>query len=522
MARSKQTRFRRVKLSLSDLVGRDYVNAVCKTRARLTGESEKMLRAIATEKIDFYPKEVHEALIDLLPQLGKKFGATLNKSACGVTTCAFVNNSHIDLSPLTGLGYYRVSESGKLHIISKSEHYHASVGHTFPGYRLIDNARKLGILNATHNNTRGHITRLLEEELVRVAAGIEPGDRAALDRVINSKSKSVLNRVINLGTGSISAEAAIKLVLSRFYKVQGDSPKPKYAGRVPVIMVLGDADGNTQGNYHGTTIAGQLLRGMWPKLCDAFEKSNTMLVRALRPNSIGDLEAAFKKYDKGKYKIAGFFHELIMMNYAATEITRQFIRKAYSLCKKHDVPTIVDEIQTCVWSPEVLMFREYGIKPSIVVVGKGFPGGEFSASRILFNSDLDCLPQFGALITNGQEELSALAYLITMRWVEENAEVTGAVGEYFYERLAALAEAYPDYISGIEGRRHLAGIGFLDLLKAKDFAARINEMGLDISVQSYKANCPPSALVKMPLVAGYEAVDAVIARMNIAMAAVAR
>ena len=50
-------------------------------------------------------------------------------------------------------------------------------------------------------------------------------------------------------------------------------------------------------------------------------------------------------------------------------------------------------------------------------VGKGFPGGEYPASRILFNDRMDDhLPQFGALVTNGQEELASLAYLITMRW----------------------------------------------------------------------------------------------------------
>lgn len=61
----------------------------------------------------------------------------------------------------------RVGEDGKLYLIGKSEHYHASLGHRFNGYRLIDNARKLGIVNATHNNTRGYITRLMEREVIR-------------------------------------------------------------------------------------------------------------------------------------------------------------------------------------------------------------------------------------------------------------------------------------------------------------------------------------------------------------------
>ena len=37
--------------------------------------------------------------------------------------------------------------------------------------------------------------------------------------------------------------------------------------------------------------------------------------------------------------------------------------------------------------------------------------------------------------------------------------------------------------------------------------------GLDISVQTYKADCPPVALTKLPLIAGHEAVDMVISRM---------
>jgi len=31
------------------------------------------------------------------------------------------------------------------------------------------------VTNVTHNNTRGHITRLLEEELVRTANGLKAG-----------------------------------------------------------------------------------------------------------------------------------------------------------------------------------------------------------------------------------------------------------------------------------------------------------------------------------------------------------
>ena len=112
-----------------------------------------------------------------------------------------------------------------------------------PGYRLIENARRLGIPNATHNNTRGHITRLLEQELLRTAAGIERGDQTALEKVLSSRDHTVLNRVLNLETGSLVVEAAIKMCLARFYRVQPESSEPKYANRTPVFLVVGDDDG---------------------------------------------------------------------------------------------------------------------------------------------------------------------------------------------------------------------------------------------------------------------------------------
>ncbi|MBN2309860.1 MAG: aminotransferase class III-fold pyridoxal phosphate-dependent enzyme, partial [Candidatus Hydrogenedentes bacterium] len=322
-----------------------------------------------------------------------------------------------------------------------------------------------------------------------------------------------LNRVLNLETGSLAAEAALKMILARFYAPQPGSATPAYAGRIPVLVVIGDEDGGLGANYHGTTMLTQAMRGMWPGFLAALEKQGALAVRSVRPNNLAELEAVFAEYEQAPYKIAGFFHEIVLMNYAGVRLKEAFLRRAYALCKAHDVPTVVDEIQSCVWSPDVYLFREYGLKPSFVVLGKGFPGGEYAASRILFSPAMDNLPQFGALVTNGQEELASLAYLVTMRWVEANAAVTREVGAYYEERLNELAAAHPGLIGAVEGRRHLAGVFFHDLGPAKAFARGLNERGLDISVQTYKAGCPPSALTKLPVIAGFEVVDMVIDRM---------
>lgn len=520
-AAPRTTAFQSVRSSLRELLGDAYVAGVCQARAALTGGRVEDLRAIADRQVAFFPEDLQRRLVELLPRTGEKLCPGLDHSATGAAGDAFAAAARNDLAPLSGLGYFRLGEGGRLHLITKAEHYHAVLGHGFPGYGLLALARELGIPNATHNNTRGHITRLAEEALVRAANGIAPGDEESLRRVMAGDDPQALCRVLNLATGSLAAEAALKMLLARFWRIEDDSPPPKYAGRVPVVLVVGNDDEGLAANYHGTTLATQILRGMWPEPLAGLEAEPTMAVRAVRPNRIDDLEAAFAEYDVGRYKIAGFMHEIVMMNYGARRMDRNFLQRAYDLCRASDAPTVADEVQTGIWRPEVYMFREYGLRPDILVVGKGFPGGEYAASRVLCTPACDRLPQFGALVTNGQEELASLAYLVTMKWAAANASVTRLVGEYYEDRLGELAAAFPQLLAGTDGSAHAGAICFHERQTAKAFAARLDAAGLDISVQAYKADCPPAALTKLPLIAGYEAVDFIVTQMAAALGCVA-
>ena len=503
-----KTVFEPVEESLSSLLGDAYAESVCAAQAALTGTSSKALEQLAREPVVFFPQAWQDQLLRLLPLVGTTLIQPSGGTARGATSEAFDRSTEPERAPLSCAGYYRVGENGQLFLTTKSAHYHVPLGHSFPGYTLLEYGRRLGMPNATHNNIRGHVTRLLEERLVRCATGAaDPAD------------STQLSRVLNLQTGSLAAEAALKMLLARFYSVQNGPGQPKYRGRVPVIGVLGDDAGGLTANYHGTTVFTQMMRGMWPELIARLD-GDVFRVRSVRPNDIEGLERLFSENETGDGKLAGFFHELVMMNYGARTLTAEFVERLYGLCEQHDVPAVVDEIQTGVWSPEIFMFREYGVRPSAVILGKGFPGGEMAASRILFSEQLDMLPQFGALVTNGQEELSSLAYLITLRWAQANAAVTSAVGEYYEGRLSELAEAHASLIECIQGRRHMQGVYFVDLAPAKAFVKHMQEAACDISVQTYKEGCPPSALTKLPLIAGYEVVNFVVERMRNALASI--
>jgi 4-aminobutyrate aminotransferase-like enzyme len=509
-------RFEPVRRSLADLVGEAYVEAVCRARAVLTGEDTSALLADARRPVPFLPTETLDRLIGMLTDVGTQVCPPAAATSAGASTHAFNAATKRSAAPISAFGWYRIGEDGRLYLTTKSEHYHVPVGHGFGGFALLDTARRLGIPNATHNNTRGHITRLLEAELVRTANGIAPGDMAALNAALAAENGAP-NRVLNLETGSLAVEAAFKMCLARFYAHDNAGARPPYAGRVPVFLVLGDDAGQPSGNYHGTTALVQALRGLWPGLTGELEARGILRVCPVRPNIASDLDAAFVQWERPPHKIAAFFHEIVMMNYGARVLSRDFLQHAYSLCRSHDVPTIADEIQSCLWAPGLFLFREYGLTPDFVALGKGFPGGEYAASRILFSAAYDNLSQFGALVTNGQEEIASLAYLITMAWAMANEAQIRRLGDCYAERLHDLVEHHSGVLASVEGSRHMSALRFHELEPAREFARKLNEGGLDISVQTYKADCPPVVLTKLPIIATGELIAFVVDRMDAAL-----
>jgi len=504
--------------SLRDLLGAEYISAVCEAQAFLTGEDQEKFEAIADEKVDFFSKSFQDRIDNLLDSVSSKACGGLKNSSEGAPAASFAGAQHNEMSPLAGLGAIRVGENGKAYLAGKSEHYHASLGHHFPGYRLIENAKRIGICNVTHNNTRGYITRILERELIRIANGLAKDDIAGLEKVITSKEEHVLNRVTNLETGSLAVEASLKMMLARFYRLDSTYDAPKYDGKTPVFLVMADNQGGKQANYHGTTILTQVLRGMWPGFAEKLEAAGLFKVVPVKINDIDFFSKTVAEYDQGQYKVAGFVHELVLMNYGGIKLTQEFVSAAHAMCQERDIPITVDEIQSCMWSPELFMFKEYNCKPDFVSVGKGFPGGQYPASKILTTAAMDSLNQFGALVTNGQEELASLSYLITMEFAETNSKETGAIGQYYNRQAAKLIGKYPKIIEELEGEAHMTTFVFKSADMTNKFTAYLNkECCIDVSAQTYKADCPPVALTKLPLISSRKTVDFVIAKMNEAL-----
>ena len=176
-----------------------------------------------------------------------------------------------------------------------------------------------------------------------------------------------------------------------------------------------------------------------------------------------------------------------------------------------------DEIQSCMWYPGMYLYHLYDIKPDFVIVGKGFPGGDYPASKILTTAEMDILNQFGALVTNGQEELASLSYLITMEFSQANSENIAEIGDYFESSLRKLGEKYSDVVSKVEGEGLLASIHFHDVDTAARCAKLVNGKYIDTSAQLYKVNCPPAILLKPPVTSTKVILDVIINALSEAL-----
>lgn len=504
--------------SLTQMLGADYIEAVCSAQSALTGKDKEELLKIADEKVDFFPAEFAKRQEELMEKLGEQLVPKFENDLKGAPTSSYGSAQHSSMAPVGGCGCYRIGEDGRLYFAGKSEHYHIPLGHSFPGYRLIENAKKLGIPNATHNNTRGFITRTLERRLVAKANGLSENSKE-LDELLEKKEAGVLNRVINIETGSLAVEAALKMMLSRFYSLDGKAAK--YKGKTPVFFVMADNAGGITANYHGTTVIAQTLRGLWPDFYEKAEKNELYKIVSVGINDIDDFKEKLEKYNKGKYKTAGFCHEIIMMNYGGIRLDKGYLQEAYSLCREEDTPVLCDEIQSCAWYDSLYLFLKYELKPDFVSIGKGFGGGCYPASKCLCSGAYDSLSQFGALVTNGQEELASLSYLITIEFISENGAHIEETGKYYHSKVKEVAARHEKLISGVEGDAHMTALCFSSAETVTAFCKRMNEVCcIDISAQTYKPNCPPVALTKLPIIISNTIADGIALKIDECLAAI--
>jgi len=372
---------------------------------------------------------------------------------------------------LVGRGLFYLSEQRRLYLDCTSGHYQMLWGYCHPGLcAAIAQAMQAGITWDNHSNIPQWPLKLLAHRMVEIANG--PNEREPLDTVL-----------LGVCTGSVACAAALKIQLKVFEKTRG-------AGVVPVVVAL-------NGNYHGTDMVPQFMRGMWPGLLRDFE------VAALEPNDSEALERTFRQYGS---RVAGFWAEPVMMNREAIALAPAYLRLARQLCDEVGALMCLDEIQTGFWRPEVFEFKALGVRPDLLVVGKGMTAGFHPLSGVLYNHRHDVLAQYDAISTNGSAALPAWVALCSLALLRQQAGRVRDVGQRIERGFQALAEEFPDRLERAQGRGHLAGLKFRREEQALAFQRRALEAGLWTRVHAYHQG-HSTVLTKLGLLADETVVD---------------
>jgi len=457
-------------ISLESILGNKYIEAVNTAYKFLIERSSDELRKMVGQKLDFIPN---------FDQVDKK---------------TFVESYQKPIQDdiLAGYGIFKITEGKMLQIDWTGGHYQLPLGYHFPALDdLLIEARKIGVIDDTHNNTPGMPVKLLARELVRCANAF---DNENFENVMGSKDR--LNRVTSVDTGTIAASTGIKGILYRFRELHNDT--------IPVFVMQ-------EGNYHGTDFFEQRLRGMWEWMF------TNVIIESAKPNDIDDINRIFRKYENSKKeKIATVMIEPVLMNNRAIYVQPDYVHNAKELCIQHEAVLFLDEIQTSMWSPKVFMANEYNGVADVLAIGKGLTAGYSPLAYTICIRSLDNQSQYSSISTNGNADMASLAGLIVLEIVKNNSTHIESVGNYYHDELKKLQKSYPDKIVEITGHRHLSGISLVNEPMASKFHHACLEKGIFVRLQAYKEGSS-TIITKPPIIVEYEDVDLVIDKLNTCM-----
>lgn len=361
----------------------------------------------------------------------------LQKSYGGGTTAATD-----DL--LVGRGPFYITEQRKLFLDCTSGHYQMVWGYNPPELvSAAQQATQAGIVWDNHSNIPQAPVKRLAQRLTEICA--------PLDTVL-----------LGTCTGSVACAAALKMQLVRFERLHGRQ-------EVPVLVVM-------NGNYHGTDMVAQHMRGMWPQYVTHLE------IATVEPNDAAQLEATFARYGR---RVAAFWAEPIMMNREAILLQPSYLQLARKLCDQADAAMCIDEIQTGFWQGEIFMYRTMGIVPDMVIAGKGMTAGFHPLSGVVYKRKYDCLEQYDAISTNGQAGLASLVSLCNIQLIQERSDAIAAAGRRHEANIADLARKHPNVLLESRGQRHMSALKFRDRRRALAFHKLCLHNGLWLRAHAY-------------------------------------
>jgi len=294
-------------------------------------------------------------------------------------------------------------------------------------------------LSAYSAVNQGHCHPKIVNALIEQAKKLTLTSRAFYNSTLGDYEKYITeyfgyDKVLPMNTGAEGDETALKLA-RRWGVVTKGIPNDD----VKIICC--------EGNFHGRTIT-IITMSNDP---DSYANYGPLTPGFIRI-PYNDTEALAKVLDEHGKTTAAFLVEPIQGEAGVFVPDEGYLKKCYDLCKKHNVLSIADEVQTGIARTGKLLACDHeGVRPDILILGKALSGGVIPVSCCLADDDIMLTIKpgehgstFGGFPLAGKVATAALEVVKE----EKLAERAEYLGKIFREEMAKLHSPMIELIRG--------------------------------------------------------------------------
>ena len=269
------------------------------------------------------------------------------------------------------------------------------------------------------------------------------------------------DKMLPMNSGAEADETALKLVRKWAYKVKG-IPK----GEAKIIVC--------NGNFHGRTIT-IISMSSDPDSYNDYGPYTPGFIN-IPYNDIKVLEKALEDPN-----VAGFLVEPIQAEAGVYVPEDGYLKKAFDLCKKHNVLFVADEVQTgLARTGKMLACDHEDVRPDILVLGKAISGGMLPVSCVLADNEIMLTIKPGEHgSTYGGNPIAAKVAIAALEVIrEENlAENAEKMGKIFRKKLKSIDSKLIELVRG-KGLLNAVVIKSVNGITAWDVCIALKNNGL--------------------------------------------
>ncbi len=241
-------------------------------------------------------------------------------------------------------------------------------------YGMLKGKRYFDFLSAYSAVNQGHCHPKIIKALTDQAPRLTLTSRAFYNSVLGEYEEYITkyfkyDKVLPMNSGAEADETALKLCRKWAYKKKGIKQN-----KAKIIAC--------EGNFHGRTIT-IVSMSTDPDARNDYGPFTPGFI-IIPYNDLKALENALKDPD-----VAGFLVEPIQGEAGVFVPDEGYLKKAYDLCKKHNVLFIADEVQTGIARTGKLLACDHeGVRPDILILGKALSGGVLPVSAVLADDEI--------------------------------------------------------------------------------------------------------------------------------------